>query len=456
MKRRGFLKLSLAAGSVLFSPLHSFAKNLNINDVQFSNAIASENSAQTIIVFLYGGASQLAGNISNIDEIYEHSQSDYNAHFRGITATQNSCWQEAGGVHIEALLNSGDMTLFRTCYSKVREESNNKAHGVCTTQNQKGSFDDNSAGMIANLAQILEHNGVINENSVMPFITLEGESTFYTEGNSALSAYLKPVGVNKDLDNPYARSNERDWRYYTKAERDSAPDTYSKSDEKGGFDPALQAKMDALAQSNNSDVKIKDAFEKRTYLDAFIETIKSSSTPDLGDDAYPTNNRFSENLETAIKVLSHNPDTKVVTIGGGGLGGWDDHNDARDYVNRAESLFISLRSAMAHLKAVKKDDTINIMVFSEFGRNVNLNSALGWDHGNLQNFYLLGGKKYFNHQGVVGETSLRETGAINRLYLEPKSGSYQFEPMSIAATLYKIYGITNPEIMTNGNEGIEI
>jgi len=94
------------------------------------------------------------------------------------------------------------------------------------------------------------------------------------------------------------------------------------------------------------------------------------------------------------------------------------------------------------------------MVFSEFGRNVNLNSAKGWDHGNLQNLYVLGGKGYFNHKGVVGETVLGETGSINRLYLKPKKGSYQFEPLSIASTLYKIYGIENPEILTNGNAPI--
>jgi len=55
----------------------------------------------------------------------------------------------------------------------------------------------------------------------------------------------------------------------------------------------------------------------------------------------------------------------------------------------------------------------------------------------------------------VGETSLEMTGANNRLYLKPKSGSYEFEPMSIAATLYKIYGIENPETLTNGHGTID-
>lgn len=440
----------MAAGTAILMPSLSSAKDLDVSQITFSAGINNTNQAQTIMIFMYGGASQLGGNLTNIDEIKMASQSNYDNYFRGITKTANNCWQEAGGTHMETLLANGDMTLFRCCYSKVREEENNKAHGSCTVQNQKGSFDDDSAGIIANLAQILEANGIIDENTVMPFVTLEGESKFYTEGRRPLNSFLKPVGLDENLDNPYDRSS-RDWRYYTAEERE-IPNYNSNTD---GFDATLHAKMDTLAQQNNEAGKIKDAFSKRASLNNFIDDISTSTTPDLGDDAYPSNNRFSDKIETAVKVLVKNPDTKVITIGTGGLGGWDDHNEARDYVTRTESLFITLKSAMAHIKAEGKEQQINIMVFGEFGRNVNLNSALGWDHGNLQNFYVLGGKGYFNHKGVVGETIVDNTGSINRLYLKPKNGSYQFEPLSIAATLYKIYGIDNPETLTNGNKEID-
>lgn len=452
MQRRTFLKRSLAAASVLGLPTLSSAARLELDQIAFDPAIYANNSAQTIVVFLYGAASQLSGNFTNYDEIIAKSQSDYN-YFRGITLTANGCWQEAGGSHMEALMDAGDMTLFRTCYSQVREASNNKAHGLCTRQNQTGSFDENSAGLITNLAQILQSKGLVSENSVLPFVMLEGESAFYQEADKPLNAFLKPVALNENLDNPYGRYM-RDYRYYTPAERATAPNDYNNADT--GFDPALHAKMDTLAQATNRDGKIKEAFNKRGELDLFIESVKASPTPSLGSDAYPDNNRFADRLETAVKVLVKNPDTKMVTMGADGLGGWDDHDDARGYVTRMESLFKSLRSAMAHLKAEGKDDTINIMVFGEFGRNVNLNSALGWDHGNLQNFYVLGGKKYFNHQGVVGETIMEDTGRINRLFLKPKSDSYEFEPLSIAATIYSLYGVTNPETLTNGNAPVAL
>jgi len=450
MKRRAFLKRSVAAASVLAVPRMASAATLDVNQIAFDENIYADNDAQTIIVFLYGAASQLSGNLTNFDEIQLKSQSDY-GYFRSITTTANGCWQEAGGSHMEALLDAGDMTLFRTCFSRVREETNNKAHGLCTLQNQTGSFDENSGGIVANIAQILQSKGMVDENSVLPFVMLEGESSFYKEGRKPLPAFLKPVALNENLDNPYSRY-QRDWRYYTSEEQEI--DNYNSATE--GFDAALHGKLDTMAQSMNREGKIKDAFAKRGELDAFIEAVKKAPTPSLDEDAYPADNRFADRLETAVKVLVHNPDTKIITMGADGLGGWDDHDDARGYVTRMESLFRSLRSAMAHLKAEQKDETINIMVFGEFGRNVNLNSALGWDHGNLQNLYVLGGSKYFTHRGVVGETVLEDTGRINRLFLKPKPGSYEFEPLSIAATIYSLYGITNPETLTNGNAPISL
>ena len=446
MKRRKFIQLSMATWASLLLPNYLSAKDLNLDEIIFSSSIYNTNNAQTIIVFLYGGASELAGNLTNLDEIKPLSQSNYDNYFGTITKTPNNFWQEAGGSHMEDLISAGDMTLFRTCFSRVREANNNKAHGLCTHQNQTGSFDEDNAGIITNLAQILEGNNIIDENSIMPFVTLEGESKFYFEANIPSSNYLKPIALDADLNNnPYARY-ARSFLYYTQAERNIP----NYNDNTLGFDAPLHEKMDLLAQQNNVEGKIKNAFSKRGALSDFFEQMSNATTPNLGTNAYP-NNRFAEKMETAIKILSHNPDTKIITLGTDGLGGWDNHDQARSYVTRMENVFRTLKSAMAHIKAVGKENTINIMMFGEFGRNVNLNNGNGWDHGNLQNLYVLGGKGYFNHKGIVGETVLQDLGGVNRLFLKPKNGTYEFEPLSIAATLYSIYGIENPESLTNGN-----
>jgi len=446
MKRRNFIKLSMATWASLLLPSYTSAKDLDLSEINFSSGIYNNNNAQTIIVFLYGGASELAGNLTNLEEIKPLSQSNYDSYFGTITPTANNFWQEAGGSHMEDLINDGDMTLFRTCFSHVRDANNNKAHGSCTHQNQTGSFDENNAGIITNLAQILEGNNIIDENTIMPFVTLEGDSKFYLEGNIPSSNYLKPIALNANLNNnPYSRY-ARSYLYYTQAER--AIPNYNNSTL--GFDAPLHNAMDQLSQQQNSTGKIKNAFDKRSSLSDFFNDIATATTPNLGADAYQ-NNRFADKMETAIKILNHNPDTKVITLGTDGLGGWDNHDQARSYVDRMESVFTTLKSAMTHIKAVGKENTINIMVFGEFGRNVNLNNGNGWDHGNLQNLYVLGGKGYFNHKGVVGETRLENQGGVNRLFLKPQNGSYTFEPLSIASTLYHIYGVENPETLTNGN-----
>ena len=452
MQRRNFIKLSFAASASLALPNLLSASDVDYSQVTFDKSLYENNNAQVIMVYLYGGASQLAGNLTNLDEIKEKSQSSYDSYFRSITKTTNNFWQEAGGTYMEDMVANGDMTIFRSCFSYEREKNNNKSHGSCTNQNQKGSFDESRAGIVTNMTKILSDAGVISEESVMPFVTMEGDSNFYAPGSTTVPSYLKAVGLNENLDNPYKRY-VRYWYEYTSEERQV--DNYNDNNS-SGFDPAFNSAMNTMAQSKNSNQKIKDAFAKREPLSNFIETIASAETPDLGDDAYPTNSSFARRMEASIKVLANNPDTKVITMNTGGLGGWDDHNDARQYVTKSEDLFRTLKSAMAHLKALSKENNISIMVFAEFGRNVNLNSALGWDHGNLQNFYVLGGKQYFTHRGAVGETVLDASGSINRLYMKPKEGSEQYEHLSIAATFYKVFGITNPGVLTGGYGAVDL
>ncbi len=79
-------------------------------------------------------------------------------------------------------------------------------------------------------------------------------------------------------------------------------------------------------------------------LASFIEDTKNIQTPDLGEEAYLSYDNFSQKMESAIKILYNNPDTKIITLGTAGLGGWDDHNDARNYVLRSKRLFQVLRS----------------------------------------------------------------------------------------------------------------
>lgn len=438
MNRREFIKYSLAGACGLALPsLPGRALAAPIDRVEFNPAVYSANQAQTIMVFLYGGASELGCNFTNYDDFKSFSETSYADYFGSgeVAATAHGFWEAAGGGLMEELLAPGDLRVFRTCFSQVRWDANNRSHGSCVAQNQRGSYNEDESGIFANLAHILYNNGIIDENTKMPFLTMDGESGFYARGNLGMIPILEPISINENLDNPFARSSERS---YTD-------------------------QMDVLAQARNRALnlsdKITDAFAKRAEMDDFIQEIRELPDPELGtndngEDLNYQNNSFAHRLRTAIKILNYNPDTRVISLATSGLGGWDDHNDADNYLRRMRDLFLALRSAMTHIKQLGRENTINIMVMGDFGRGVNLNSANGWDHGNLQNFLILGGDRYFAKPGIVGETVLDNVGSVNRLFLRPAPDSYWFEPLSVAATIYRIYGVDNPEILTDNNPAI--
>ncbi len=434
--RRHFLKGLGALGLSSIMPLSLKSADLDYSSIQFDPNVYENNNAQTIIVYLYGGPSELAGNLTNIEEISEKSQNPYplgNDNYMRITT--NKFWGNAGGDAMERMLASGDMNIFRTCYRTV---DNLKAHGECTSQAQRGKDTEGGAGVVANLASILYHKGMVDEPSgtddigkSIPFVTMEGESTFFYEDDLNLNAFLKPVAFGSGSDNPYKRSMSCSESRVLNKETNQTVANY----------------LDTMAQKYNPTGKIREAFERRVTLEQFANDINNIALP--AGVTYPENNVFASRLKTAMNLLIFNEHTKVVSMGSPGLGGWDDHSNAIDrYTRRMTQLMEAIEAALAHMQAAGKSN-INIVVFGEFGRNVNYNNSLGWDHGNNQNVYWFGGRDYMNHLGIVGETEV--TGSNARIYTRPKNGSYTFQAFSIAATIYKMYGIKNPEILTHGN-----
>ncbi|THB79064.1 MAG: hypothetical protein D3926_11405, partial [Desulfobacteraceae bacterium] len=150
MNRRKFLSLSLRAGACCLLPgFPSTVKAAPIDDVVFNPSVYAANQPQTIMIFLYGGASELGGNFTNYNQFKNLSQSSYETHFRSgnLVPTPNGFWQRAGGTTMESLLSVGDLNVFRTCFSQVRWDNGNRSHGSCVAQNQRGSFNEDAAGI---------------------------------------------------------------------------------------------------------------------------------------------------------------------------------------------------------------------------------------------------------------------------------------------------------------------
>lgn len=437
ISRRSFLKGVGVLGISAVLPYNVNASDLNYSQINFDSTLYAHNNAQTIIIYLYGGPSELGGNLTNMEQINTESQNPYPLNI--MTPTTNHCWTEAGGDIMESLLANEDMNLFRTCYRTVNDL---KAHGECTSQAQRGKHNDGGAGIIANLSSILHYKGAIreptNEDDIgksIPFVTMEGESTFFREDNLTLPSFLKPVALDTNSNNPYKRNGWIPKRVINKDTNET-----------------LGQLMDDMAQNFNPEGNIKESFNRREILEKFRDEIENIESPV----EYPPNNPFADRLEFAMKLLIHNEHTKAISIGNSGLGGWDDHSDAIDnYTDRMKDLMSAIDTAITHME-IENRTNINIVIFGEFGRNVNYNDSQGWDHGNNQNVYWVRGKNnhYMNYLGIVGETEVYGTGNNNRLYTRPKSTSSSFQVFSIAATIYKMYGITNPEILTENNHPI--
>lgn len=162
------------------------------------------------------------------------------------------------------------------------------------------------------------------------------------------------------------------------------------------------------------------------------------------------NSNFGNRLRAAVSLAIGNPDTVFISLGSGGLGGWDDHSGAiEDYVPRMRGLMEALQVAIRHM-ILEDADNIVINVFGDFGRNVNLNGSMGWDHGNNQNLYTLGGSAIPGRGlgKLVGKTYRIGTPFENRQFTSPTAGSYQCEPFSIASSIFRYFGVQNPEVLT--------
>lgn len=463
MNRRSFVKWMgmLAASAVLplelARPATRAARNLKAALLGEVHYVRPAVMPKMIMIFLYGGPSELAGNLTNIAEINANSQNKYPdailPTIQNNILTPNFFWgggvNGAGGETMESLIASGDLSVYRTIH-RIKDDS--KAHGPSVFQNLTGGLDMDGPGIGTTLAAVLAANqpfGKPVEELLLPFVSFEGDSVLFRTGDLTVPLRLKPVALDSGFQNPYQRSNN-------------------------GFVSDQEPVIEALSQQVSGGLgergrKIIEAFEKRAELDNFIKASFSSAAvnqnlPQEVDangvpvvDAnntpvkiqYPNTN-FGNRLKAAISLAISNPDTYFISLGSAGLGGWDDHSDAiPEYTGRIRELMDALAVAAKHMKLMGRNDII-INVFGDFGRNVNLNNSMGWDHGNNQNLYTLGGSAV--RPGalgkIVGKTQRVGTPFENRQFTEPTADSYQCEPFAVASSVYKYFGIQNPEILT--------
>ncbi len=414
MQRRNFLKRASVLGIGATAP-SLFGLPGGIGRAQAMPLIDTAGYAlpsvmpQVINVFLYGGPSELAGNLTNIERIDAQSQNRYPTELKRAVAdggqiTPHGFWAGAGGREMEDMIAAGDMSLYRTIH---RRKNDTRAHRPSVFSSLKGSLAiDAAPGMGSTIATLLHaHKHHLDGSAqlggrqltelVLPFVSFEGTSTaFATDPDGSLPLQLRGLSLDERFDNPYSRAN----------------------DDHGSELEALIARM-VQADQRTRYGQIADGFQRRREMEGLIGALQDAAEaplpvpprladdsldpdvdPDTGSLRYPNNNRFSARIKAAVTLAVENPDSMFITVGGG-LGGWDDHGQAiEDYAPRMQQVMAALRVATKHLKyadrsngGTRRTDNIVIQVHGDFGRNVNLNGSGGWDHGNNQNLYTFGG-----------------------------------------------------------------
>lgn len=417
-------------------------------DVQFDTSLTVDQMPRFINIFLYGGPSELAGNLSNIVDINANSQNPYPRVFdpehADTIVTSNHFWSGAGGDIMEELINSGDMTIYRTMN---RLKDRNRAHGICVHQNLVGNTNVYTPGIATTLAWILQNNNPYGKplsEVIFPFVSFEGESKVFLRSELDIVSELKPIALNSEVLNPYARSNR----------------TTAGLDNGGVIDTVIEDLARHAGESSPyqmTEQSLAQRAEAAANIDAKIGDVSgNAATYGYGD------GNFGKRLSSAVSLAINNPDTLFISLGSGGLGGWDDHSEMmRRYPSRMEELFVAIKAAMAHIndatsKGVAHADKIVINVYGEFGRNVNLNESLGWDHGTNQNLYTFGGKGLSGRGRalgqIVGETHRVGDSKVNRQFTVPTDNSYQFEPFALASSMFKYFGVNNPQIFTGEDD----
>jgi len=171
----------------------------------------------------------------------------------------------------------------------------------------------------------------------------------------------------------------------------------------GLVDGASKQVREALKQSGAGDNPLADYVRGRT-LTAYAS---SRQVQDVLRDADRTGEYppfgLAESLKTVAQLIRANLGIRIffVELGGGGIGGFDNHANQRD--NHAALLHQLSGSVAAFVRDLKQAgalDRVALMTFSEFGRMLTENGRRGTNHGAAAPVFLAGGGL---RGGLLGE-----------------------------------------------------
>jgi len=145
------------------------------------------------------------------------------------------------------------------------------------------------------------------------------------------------------------------------------------------------------AQTDNHFLDFVRQHRRHAYAQSRqVEAIAASNT---GSDEYPPF-RLAGDLRTIAQLIRADLGIRIffAELGGGGIGGFDNHANQRG--NHGALLGQLAESVSAFVQDLKRDrllDRVLLMTFSEFGRTVKENGRRGTGHGAAAPMFLVGG-----------------------------------------------------------------
>jgi len=218
-------------------------------DYSSATVVAPTVMPQVINIFLYGGPSELSGNLTNIQDIEDNSQNSYADGFGDNILqndvagdgsagwiTKNGFWRGtqnggtphlddngAGGRAMQIMLDNGQMSVYRTLFKRL---DGTRSHRESLLQSFKGSLDiEGSAGVGTKIAATLfqqrsSYEGttvladgtpitdIVNDTTMLlPFVSFEGETRAYQQDPSfQIPLLFRGITLDSNFDNPFSRN----------------------------------------------------------------------------------------------------------------------------------------------------------------------------------------------------------------------------------------------------------
>jgi uncharacterized protein (DUF1501 family) len=162
--------------------------------------------------------------------------------------------------------------------------------------------------------------------------------------------------------------------------------------------------LEAIKESRGDDPDALIDFARRGTLVAHarsrqVEAVLKGASQTSEYPPFPLSKQF----KTTAELIRADLGIRIffTELGGGGIGGFDNHANQRD--NHAALLRQLSESVTAFVDDLKRGgllDRVLLMTFSEFGRTLTENGRRGTDHGAAAPVFLAGGRL---KGGLVGE-----------------------------------------------------